>query len=384
MSGPIAGTRLADLAVWCDELDGTRVVFGEGTLAGLGVAARDLGLHSVLLVTDPGLRAVGHVAQAERALEAESIRVRVFDGVAENPSTAEVEAGRSAAEAASVDGLVALGGGSTLDCAKGINFLLTQGGRMEDYWGRDRATRPMLPSIGIPTTAGTGSEAQRFAIISQEGTGTKMACGDAKARFRIAILDPALLGTAPLAIRATAAVDALSHAVESHVTRAATALSDLLSREAWRLLDGSVERHLADPQDASARASMLLGSFLAGAAIEHSMLGAAHACANPLTARRQVTHGIAVSVMLPHVVRYNATAAPERYEALGAGSAEQLIDRLRAVQRIAGLPARLRDCGVVVEDLDLLAADAANQWTAGFNPRPVDRDALRALYAVAH
>jgi alcohol dehydrogenase class IV len=383
MSSPLIGARPADLTAWTDELDGTRVVFGAGALAGLGDAARDLGLHSVLLVTDSGMRAAGHVARATDALEAQAVRVAVFDEVTENPAVALVEAGRRAAIAASADGLVALGGGSALDCAKGINFLVTNGGRMEDYWGRDRATRPMLPSIGVPTTAGTGSEAQRFAIISQDESGTKMACGDVKARFRIAILDPELLRTAPPAVRATAAVDAASHAVESHVTRARTALSDLFSREAWRLIDGAVERYLGDPGDASAGAAMLLGSYLGGAAIEHSMLGAAHACANPLTSRRHVTHGLAVGIMLPHVVRYNAADLPERYDALGAGSAERLIDRLGRIQRAAGLATRLRDCGVLEADLDDLAHDASRQWTAGFNPRPVDGTALRELYAAA-
>ncbi len=384
MNGPLIGAHPADLAAWTDELDGTRVVFGDGALDGLGAAAREFGMRSVLLVTDAGMRAAGYVARATRTLEAQALRVAVFDEVAENPSTALVEAGRRAAEAVGADGLVALGGGSALDCAKGINFLVTNGGQMEDYWGRDRATQPMLPSIGVPTTAGTGSEAQRFAIISQDGSGTKMACGDAKARFRVAILDPELLATAPAVVRATSAVDAASHAVESHVTLARTALSDLLSREAWRLIDGAVERYLAEPQDALARASMLLGSFLAGAAIEHSMLGAAHACANPLTARRHVTHGVAVGVMLPHVVRYNAADAPERYDTLGAGSPERLIERLARIQSAAGLPARLRDCGVLGSDLDILADDAARQWTAGFNPRPVDRAALRELYAAAY
>lgn len=384
MSGLIAGTRPTDLAAWTDELDGTRVAFGAGAFDGLGVAVRELGLGSILLVTDRGLRDVGHVAHAETALATEGVRVEVFDEVIENPTSSLVEAGRRAAEAAGIDGIVAIGGGSTLDCAKGINFLVTNGGRMEDYRGRDRARLPMLPSIGVPTTAGTGSEAQRFAIISQDGTGTKMACGDAKARFRMVILDPVLLSTAPQAVRAIAAVDAIAHAVESHVTRARTALSDLLSREAWRLLSGSVERHLADPHHPGARSAMLLGSFLAGGAIEHSMLGAAHACANPLTARRHVTHGIAVAAMLPHVVRFNAADAPDRYDGLGAGSAERLIERLHALLRAAGLPSRLRDCGVLLEDLDALSADAAAQWTAGFNPRPVDRQALRELYAAAY
>jgi alcohol dehydrogenase len=381
--GPIVGSS-AELAAWADEMDGTRVVFGDGALAGLGAAAAELGLRSVLLVTDPGVRTVGYAGAAEQALAGKSVRVHVFDGVDENPTTAHVEAGVRSGREAGIDGLVAIGGGSALDCAKGINFLLTNGGRMEDYWGRERARQPMLPSIGIPTTAGTGSEAQRFAILAQEGTGTKMACGDVKARFRIAILDPALLATVPRTVAAMAAVDAISHAVESHVTRARTPLSRLLSREAWRLLAGSVERYLGDASDGAARASMLLGSYLAGTAIEHSMLGAAHACANPLTSRYRVPHGLAVSVMLPHVVRFNAALDPAPYAGLGAGTPGELIERLRAIQDGCGLATRLSDCGVPAEALDDLADDATRQWTAGFNPRPVDGPALRELYAAAY
>jgi len=172
--------------------------------------------------------------------------------------------------------------------------------------------------------------------------------------------------------------------VESAVTASRTPVSRLYAREAFRLIHGHLERVLDEPGDVAARGAMLWGAHLAGAAIEASMLGATHACANPLTARRHVTHGVAVGVMLPHVVRYNAADAPERYDTLGAGSPERLIERLVRIQSVAGLPARLRDCGVEGSDLDVLADDAARQWTAGFNPRPVDRAALRELYAAAY
>ena len=195
-----------------------------------------------------------------------------------------VEAGRVFASTRGVDSIVGLGGGSSLDCAKGINFVLTNGGSMRDYWGFGKASRPMLPMIAIPTTAGTGSEAQSYALISDAVTHVKMACGDPKAAFRAAILDPLLTRSQPREVTATAGYDAISHAVESYVTtRRNTASSVGFAREAWRLLAANFERVLRDPGDLEARGAMLLGAHFAGIAIENSMLGATHACANPLT-----------------------------------------------------------------------------------------------------
>jgi alcohol dehydrogenase len=302
-----------------------------------------------------------------------------------------VEAGSAAGAAARIDSIVALGGGSSLDCAKGINFVLSGGGTMRDYRGFGKAPNPMLPAIGIPTTAGTGSEAQAYAIISDADTHVKMACGDHKACFRIAILDPELTVSQPRALTAIAGFDALSHAVESRVTTKRTEISDLFAREAWRLLHGGYERVLSSPGDPdalAARGDMLLGSHLAGAAIEQSMLGAAHACANALTARYGTTHGVAIAVMLPHVVRWNGEAAGDLYADLlriagldpGARAGEQLATRLAALARTGGLPARLGDLGAASADLPALADAAAGQWTGTFNPRPFDRAAALELY----
>src|SRR5438132_8949800 len=185
----------------------------------------------------------------------------------------------------------------------------------------------MLPAIGVPTTAGTGSEAQSYAIISDAETHVKMACGDPKAAFRIAILDPTLTVSQPKTVTAIAGFDAISHAVESYVTVSRTAISDLFARGAWRLLEAHYERVLVHPHDLPARGAMLVGAHEAGIAIEQSMLGATHACANPLTARYGTTHGIAIALMLPHVFRWNAEAAGDRYAAL-----------LRLAGREAGSP----------------------------------------------
>jgi alcohol dehydrogenase len=372
----------------------TRVVFGVGSVGRLGELARELGAGRALLVTDAGIAAAGHVEGALRALEAAGVGVVVFDRVRENPTTRDVDACVEAARAAEIDLLIGLGGGSSMDTAKGCNFLLTNGGRMHDYWGIGKATRPMLPLIAVPTTAGTGSECQSFALIADESSHQKMACGDPKAAPRVALLDPVLTVSQPRHVTACTGLDAIAHALESAVTRPRNELSMLYSREAFRLAVGYLQQVLDQPDDLRARARMQLGAAYAGTAIELSMLGAAHAAANPLTARFGIAHGQAVATMLPHVVRFNAELAPvgETYRELAqsAGLAENgatpggaLISRLEALLTAAGLPASLAASGVTVDALPDLAAEAATQWTARFNPRPIAAADFERLYREA-
>jgi alcohol dehydrogenase len=368
----------------------TRVVFGPGTLDQLGSLARELGMTRVLLVSDPGIVQAGYASRATHLLTSAGMEVTTFSGFDANPDDAMIAAGAAAVAGLGVNGLVALGGGSSLDCAKGINFLLTGGGVLADYRGYGRARGPMLPMIGVPTTAGTGSDAQSYAVISDASTHVKMACGDPGAAFRLAILDPDLTRTQPHVIAATAGYDALSHAVEAWVTTKRTTLSQLFAREAWRLVNGQIERALQAPGDDEARGALLLGAHLAGLAVEHSMLGAAHACANPLTARFGTTHGIAVALMLPHVVRWNAETMAALYAELvsegdwiEAHAGERLATRLESLSRTCGFPATLIEAGVTGADLPALADAAVAQWTGTFNPRPLTRDAALALYRTA-
>src|SRR5262245_21793491 len=194
-----------------------RLVYGPGTLDRLGELVREVGGTRVLLVTDPGLEEAGHPQRAQDILRDAGLYVAVFDAVEMNPTTRHVEAGVAVARAERVNCLVAVGGGSSMDCAKGVNFLLTNGGTMADYKGFGKATKPMLPSVGVPTTSGTGSEAQSFALIADESSHMKMACGDRKAAFRVALLDPLLTVTQPARVTAITGIDALAHALESFV-----------------------------------------------------------------------------------------------------------------------------------------------------------------------
>lgn len=376
---------MTQLPIRFDSTISTRVIFGANSLEQIGGLTHELGAKTVLLVTDAGIVAAGHAARTLQLLRSAGRSVALFDAVEENPTTRIVDDCVMRARAAQTDCIIGLGGGSSLDVAKGCNFLLTNGGRMQDYWGFGKATQPMLPFIAIPTTAGTGSECQSYALIADEKTHRKMACGDPKAAARIAILDPLLTLTQPRAVTAATGMDAIAHAVESAVTKKRNEVSWKFSREAFRLCVENFPLVLKQPDNLDARAAMQLGAAYAGAAIENSMLGAAHSAANPLTAHYGVVHGVAVGLMLPHVVRFNAEdeATAKIYRELAGEDAEALAERLKNLLLLAGLPRRLHDCGVSVSPILNLSQEAAREWTAQFNPRPVTSDDFAALYEAA-
>jgi alcohol dehydrogenase len=355
----------------------TRVVFGADEFARLGEVARELGGTRCLLVADPGIVEAGHAKEAIRSLKARRMEVFAFHDFGVNPTAAMMEAGREYAAPHNIDLIAAIGGGSSLDCAKGINFLLSNGGRIGDYRGYGKAARAMLPMVAVPTTAGAGSEAQSFCIFHDPATGQRIACGDPKAAFRTAILDPKLTLSQTRELTAATGYDALSHALETLVTTRHTAISECFSRSAWRLIDSGFERILENPNDLDARGAMLLGAHFGGLAVENSMLGAAHACAGPLQSHYDIAHGVAVALMLPHVVRWNRPVAGGRYDELHASDLE---GRLRHLAEAAGLPLTLREAGVPPSALPRLSEEAAAQWTGRFNPRPLDVAGALELY----
>lgn len=375
----------------------TRLVFGVNSVEQAGDLARQIGVHKLLLVTDPGIVAAGHASRVQDVLNAAGHTVTVFDRARENPTTRCVEECLAVARKAGIEAIVGLGGGSSMDTAKGCNFLLTNGGRMQDYWGVGKATKAMLPLISIPTTAGTGSECQSAALIIDEETHQKMACLDPKAASCIAILDPTLTLSQPASVTAHAGIDAIAHAVETAVSKARNAFSLVYSHSAFKLCVKSLPEVLVNPSDIEARGAMLLGASLAGLAIENSMLGAAHAAANPLTAHYGIVHGQAVGMMLPHVVRFNGEDAVARRAYAELASAPEiapasgghehawlaLITRLEMLLRLAGFPESLAECGVERSSIPTLAVEAARQWTAGFNPRTITEADFARLYEAA-
>lgn len=407
LPGPFPGAwRLADGP-------SPAVLSGPGALDSLGSLARHCGFSRPLVTADSGIAAAGILDRALRSLAEAGIRAAAFTDFGENPSESEVERGREAARRANADSLIGLGGGSSLDVAKGVGFLLAGGGRMEDYRGYDRVGKPLPPMIGAPTTAGSGSEAQSYALISRDRDHRKLACGAPSALFRAVVHDPGLLPSAPLEVRAAAGFDALAHAVETAVTTGRTEASTALSRSAFALLissfpkvvRGAADRAAGEEVDgASPWARMQRGAFFAGAAIERSMLGAAHALANPLTRKFGLSHGRALARTLPAVVRWNAeveeadaayagllavgraagdggpAGAPNEVSPEGAG--ESLAVRIEESAAAGGL---LEDRGERFPEsaLAALATEAAEEWTGRFNPRPFAEDGALSLYRAA-
>ena len=372
----------------------TRIIHHPGAIDQLGSLAAEFSVKRALLVSDPGIISVGHTQLGCDSLMAAGIETRVFSDVQENPTTRDVEKGLAVAREFQPQLLVGLGGGSSMDCAKGINFVYSCGGEIKDYWGTSKATGEMLPMIAVPTTAGTGSETQSFALISDADSHIKMACGDRRASCRIALLDPQLTLTQPAQLTALTGIDAIAHALETCVTTRRNPISMVFSREAWQLLASNFPRVLEDGSCLEARAAMQLGACLAGVAIENSMLGAAHSLANPLTSEYGILHGQAIAIMLPHVIRFNGQTSAEHYaellaashaldNRLPAGNFEQLASFIEQLTSQAGLPSQLSSCGVDEERLEELAGQAAQQWTAQFNPRKVTVEDFKALYQAA-
>ncbi len=367
----------------------TRFIFGEGAIARLGELAAGFRPRCVLVVSDRGIMDAGHDAAALRSLRDAGMNVASFHDFAENPTSAMVDAGVRRAAQVQPDLLVGLGGGSSMDCCKGINFVYSCGGTIHDYHGVGKATCDMLPMIAIPTTAGTGSEAQSFALISDADTHAKMPCGDPRAACRVAILDPVLTLTQPPRVAALTGIDAVSHAIETYVTKRRNAVSTTYSRRAFGMLAQGFSRVLRTPDDLEARSLMQLGASLAGMAIETSMLGAAHATANPLTAHHDVTHGQAVGLMLPAVIRMNGAEHADWYADLvrevdpsvpTEEAPNRLAEMVTSWLREAGLATTLDELSIPSEGIESLIEDALKQWTGTFNPVPLDADRTRGLY----
>jgi len=359
-----------------------RLVFGDNSLNQLGELAAEIAEGKALLVTDAGVRSTGHVDRATKVLEDSGFTVEIFDRVIENPTTREVDICVEVAREFKPNLIIGLGGGSSMDTAKGCNFIYTNGGEMQDYWGIGKATEEMLPLIAIPTTAGTGSECQSFALIADPETHRKMACGDPKAAPMISILDPVLTLTQPDQVTAATGIDAIGHSLEAAVTTKRNDISAHYSLEAFKRVVNALPEIFKNPDNLEARREMQVGAAYAGQAIESSMLGAAHAAANPLTATLGITHGLAVGMMITPVVRYNSSD-PESKKiycqlAMEAGLISRDCDENAAVDAIEN---KLSDILAQIEipfdevrsNLDdslveKLAEDAAKEWTGTFNP----------------
>ena len=371
----------------------TRVIEGPGTLEQLGGEARRLG-ERALLVTDPGLVATGHVERAEEFLRAAGLEVVRWDETRSDPTTRDVERCAERAREFVPDLLIGLGGGSSIDVAKGANFLWKGGGVLGDYVGRGSGELDLAPLIAVPTTAGTGSEVQSFALVVEEDSHRKMACGHPAAAPCLAILDAELPLGLPPKVTACTGLDAIGHALEVCVSTRGNRVSRSLAFQSLTLSARAFTQVLREPEDLDARADMLRAASLAGRGIENAMLGAAHSMANPLSARFDLPHGQAVGTVLPLVVDFNRQeegalkvyteiaqiSGLAEFGTSGDEATETLIENLYDFLEEAELPRGLAALGVTEADCAELAQAAAREWTAQFNPRPIEAQQFEELF----
>ena len=367
-----------------------------GSAQALARYCRRLGTQKPLLVTDPGLIAIGLVQPVLAALDTAGMPAVLFDQVREDPPEATVEAAAAAGRAAGVDGVIAVGGGSSMDVAKVVAVLLGGSQPLSALYGVDQVQGGRLPMILVPTTAGTGSEVTPVAVITT-GETTKAGVSSAVLLPDVAVLDPDLTLGLPPAVTAMTGVDAMVHAIEAYTSKVKkNPLSDNLAREALRLLGANIRTAVHTGSDHEARAGMLLGACLAGQAFANAPVAAVHALAYPLGGHYHIPHGLTNSLVLPSVLAFNMSQAAPLYAELAEilvpgvnGSIEAraaaLVDGLRSLIEDVQLPATLQAVGVPGQDLPMLAEDAMlQQRLLVNNPREVTLADALGIYRAAY
>jgi alcohol dehydrogenase class IV len=366
---------------------------GSGSSARLGELARQLRCHTIFLVTDKGVEQAGLLKPALDSLAAAGVAVTVYSDVQADPPAAVVSAAVDAAVSAKADGVIGLGGGSSMDVAKLVALLAPGHETLEQVYGVGAAKGPRLPLILVPTTAGTGSEVTAISIVTT-GEGQKKGVVTPVIIPDWAVLDADLTLGLPPHVTAATGVDAMVHAIEAFTSkRLKNPMSDILAREALALLGANIHEACRNGRNREARQNMLLGAMMAGMAFANSPVAAVHALAYPVGARFHVPHGLSNSLVLPAVLRFNAAAAPELYAQLAdivvpgcrgttAEKAAALVRHLAALPAELGLPTRLAEVGIVEADLAGLAADAMLQTRLLVNnPREMLQADAYAIYA---
>jgi alcohol dehydrogenase class IV len=367
------------------------IIFGRGSLKQLGQCSRRMGGDKVLLVTDPGIIDKGWVDEALGYLKQEGLDTVVYDNVVSNPRAFQVEQGALEYSRNACDVIVAIGGGSPMDAAKGIAILVSNQGRIEDYVGCNLITQPIPPLICVPTTAGTGSDVSQFAIIADQEKKIKMTILSRAIMPDISLIDPRLLQTESSELIASTGMDALTHAIEAYVSSLSWSLTDPHASHAIKLvfrhLKEAVYRKSLDPLE-----GMAIASLEAGAAFSNAILGAVHALAHPLGGRYDMHHGLANAILLPIVLRKNLEHAPEKYaliaNAMGidtrgktsAEAAGQVPEQIEALIKALHIPTKLSQVGVKKEDIPSLARDAAEDLCMMTNPQRYNTTEIESLY----
>ena len=373
------------------------VLSGPGTSGQLGDMATGMGIQRALVVTDPGIIKFGLLDAAVANLEANNIALNIFsDVVADPPESVVLDAVRAAQEFG-CDGVIGFGGGSSMDVAKLLAVLIKGEQPLADIYGVDQITGGRLPLIQVPTTAGTGSEATMVSIITT-GETTKAGVVSRTLLADKIILDAGLTTGLPPAVTAATGIDAMVHAIEAFTTKnKKNPLSDMLAREALRLMAGNIETAVKQGDNLEARSAMLLGAMLAGQAFANAPVAAVHALAYPLGGNYHIPHGLSNSLVLPHVLRFNGPEVGHQYVELASiilsdttlpkdpqAVTELLASHFLQLADDLGLPTTLRQMNIDEADLPMLSEQAMLQQRLLINnPRDVSFDDALAIYQQA-
>ena len=371
------------------------IKFGAGTLDLLPDLAKELGKSKGYIISGPHLNKIGMVAKCRKALKNAGMESECFTETEGNPSTDTVVKATEGFKKSKADFIVAFGGGSPLDVAKAVAVLATYGGNIVDYEGAGKVMGPVVPMIAIPTTAGTGSEVTAFSVITDHSRNYKLTVVSNYLLPAYVILDPDLIATVPANTAAVCGIDAMVHALEAYISKAASPFSDIFAREALRLIGGSIRDYVADRSNPAACESMTVGSLFAGIAFSHARLGNVHAMSHPVSAYFDVPHGVANAILLPTVVDFNKDAAdPEKYryiygcisKDMGADinfTPDMLTTEIRMLNYELGILPTLSDIGVTSDKFEQMADDAMKSGNIQCNPQFTMKNDILKLYEQA-
>ncbi|MDY6810179.1 MAG: iron-containing alcohol dehydrogenase [Actinomycetota bacterium] len=367
------------------------IIIGRGSLAEVPRAAEGLGVRRLMIVSDRPLMATPWYSELCDRLRSSGLQVYSFTGVSPNPRAPEVSAALEHYESARCEGIVALGGGSVIDAAKGVAVLAANGGHILEYEGIDRARRPLPPLVAAPTTAGSGSDVSQFCIINDVDRRTKVTIVGRGLVPDVSVIDPRVLATLPPRVVAQSGMDAITHCIEAYASVAHNRLTDIAARSAIGTAWRSLERLVDDPGDSQAGLDMAYAALEAGMAFTNAILGATHAMSHPVGGLCDAPHGAINAVLLPHVIRYNADADPQPYvelaEAVGIAAAssahataERFATRVADLAARVGLPGALAPLGVRREHLAVLTTHALADACMTTNPRTPTADDVERMY----
>ena len=370
------------------------IVVGAGSLKRLPELAKNLKKSKAYIISGPHLEKIGMVDKCREALKAAGIESDSFTQTEGNPSTDTVAKAAEGFKSSKADFIVAFGGGSPLDVAKAVAVIASYGGNITDYEGGGKVPGPVVPMIAIPTTAGTGSEVTAFSVITDHSRNYKLTVVSNYLLPAYAILDPELITTVPKSTAAACGIDAMVHALEAFISKAASPFSDLFAKEALRLIGTSIRDYVLDRSNLAACEAMLTGSLFAGIAFSHARLGDVHAMSHPVSAYFDIAHGVANAVLLPTIVDYNMTYASEKYKYIydcicekplddDSFTPEMLAAEIRVLNDELGIPSSLSEVGVDSSLFDKMADDAMKSGNILVNPRPTTKKDILALYAQA-